>query len=203
MEKAALISRLNQHLPEPTSPYIANWIFAYDVAFKITKKRKTKLGDYRHPHGKHSHRITINGSLNPYAFFLTTVHEFAHLVTWNAHKNKVRPHGKEWKQNFRELMHPFLDEEYLPEPIILAFEHHLINPKASSGSDLKLTAVLKQYDQHSAIHVEELAPGTIFRIGNKVFVKGKKLRTRYECQLVHNRRKYLVHAFAEVDEIKT
>ena len=46
----------------------------------------------------------MNGDLNPYSFLITTLHEFAHLHTFQQHGNRVNPHGDEWKTNFRKLL---------------------------------------------------------------------------------------------------
>src|SRR3954466_8161784 len=98
---------LRKYIPEPAVEKIADWIVKYDFKLKITRERSTRLGDYTSPQNGSNHIITINHNLNRYAFLITLVHEVAHLVTYNIHRNKVNPHGSEWKQNFRVLMQPF------------------------------------------------------------------------------------------------
>ena len=72
------------------------------------------MGDYRPPYAGQGHRISINYDLNSYSFLVTTVHEFAHLLTWNEHKRKAKPHGAEWKANFKRMMRPFFEKEVFP-----------------------------------------------------------------------------------------
>ena len=91
---------LAQYMPLSAAPIISKWIDYFQCEFKISKNRATKLGDYRHPFKNNGHKISVNNNLNSYAFLVTTVHEFAHLLTWNEYKNKVKPHGNEWKNNF-------------------------------------------------------------------------------------------------------
>jgi len=96
-------------MPEAAAPVISQWINDTGCRFKVTRSRNSKLGDYRAPFKGSSHQITVNHDLNPYSFLITTVHEFAHLKTYQEHKNKVKPHGNEWKENFKMLMEPFLN----------------------------------------------------------------------------------------------
>lgn len=102
------VSILQKYIPAQAAILIARWIDEYKTELKISKSRATKLGDYRHPYGDKGHRISVNYNLNQYSFLITLVHEFAHLLNWNRHKNKVKPHGTEWKQAFQEMMKPFL-----------------------------------------------------------------------------------------------
>jgi hypothetical protein len=75
-----------------------------------------------------------------------------------------------------------------------------LNPKASSGSDVDLIKVLKKYDENSSYsHLEELPPGSIFRLSNgREFIKGERMRKRYKCLEVKSKKEYLVSPVAEV-----
>ena len=87
---------LKKYIPESTVPQIAFWIVEYDFKLKIKKERSTRLGDYTSPRNGSNHLITINHNLNQYSFLITLVHEIAHIVTFNVHKERVRPHSAEW-----------------------------------------------------------------------------------------------------------
>jgi SprT protein len=119
---------LSQYMPADAAPIIAKWIDYFQCEFKIAKGRATKLGDYRHPYKGDGHKISVNNNLNAYAFLVTTVHEFAHLLTWNDHKNKVKPHGTEWKYNFKRMMVPFLEQNIFPDDVKQAIVSYLSNP---------------------------------------------------------------------------
>lgn len=197
------IKKLEPYLPTGTAPTIVDWIIRTECQFRIAKRRKTKLGDYRAPFKDQGHRISVNHDLNPYAFLITTVHEFAHLKTWNEHKNLVRPHGKTWKKNFMLLMKPFLDNQVFPHDVKLALTSYLANPAAASCTDLNLFRVLQKYDQESKsthlITVENIPDGAHFLFQNKrVFQKIHKLRKRYRCVEVSSQRIYLFSPVAEV-----
>ena len=192
---------LSQYMPVGAAPIIAKWIDYFQCEFKISKKRTTKLGDYRHPYKGSGHKISVNNSLNSYAFLVTTVHEFAHLLTWNDHKSKVKPHGEEWKHNFKRMMTPFLEKEIFPEDVCEAIISYLKNPSAASCTDLKLSRTLKRYDDVSTdlLRIEELPPDAVFKIQDgRRFRKGEQLRKRYRCTCLDNGNTYLFNPLAEV-----
>lgn len=197
-----LIKKLNTQLPEPAVPVIAEWIRHTHCVFRISKRRKTKFGDYRAPFRDQGHRISVNTDLNPYAFLVTTVHEFAHLLTWQEYKNSVKPHGSQWKANFRKLMTPFLIPTIFPPELIEALQVHLSNPAASSCSDPNLFRILRHYDlprDDSFVPIETLPHGAHFRLENgRQFVKQAKRRTRFTCIEIPSQRTYLFSSAANV-----
>jgi hypothetical protein len=191
---------LAQYMPPLAAPVIAKWIDYFQCEFKIAKNRTTKLGDYRHPFKGNGHKISVNNDLNPYAFLVTTVHEFAHLLTWNEHKNKVKPHGTEWKDNFKRMMKPFFELNVFPADVNSSIITYLNNPAASSCTDLRLARALKKYDdREESVHVEQLAPHTIFQLKDgRRFEKGERIRKRYRCTCLDNGKIYLFNPLAEV-----
>lgn len=195
---------LDQFLPGGTAPAIEKWINYYRCDFTIHRSRRTKLGDYRSPHKGDSHRISVNRDLNRYAFLVTTVHEFAHLLTWNEYKLKAKPHGVEWKLNFKRMMQPFLQGDFLPVDVQMVLRSYLENPAASSCADLSLMRILKKYDEPKpdAITVEKLALGSIFCLPDgRKFKKQEKLRKRFRCVEMQTNRVYLFSPVAEVKKV--
>ncbi len=194
------IDVLAQYLPGAAAPIISKWIDYFQCEFKISKSRATKLGDYRHPFKDHWHKISVNNNLNQYAFLVTTVHEFAHLLTWNEHKNKVKPHGDEWKNNFKRMMKPFFDVNIFPTDVHQGIVNYLNNPTASSCTDLNLARVLKKYDVDlNTTRIEELPMHSVFTLKDgRKFKKGEKIRKRYKCICLTNGNTYLFNPLAEV-----
>jgi len=198
-QKKNYCNALKRFLPEGTIEYVADLILDYECHFKVTKKRKTKLGDYRFPYNGKGHRISVNGDLNKYGFLITTIHEFAHLTTYNKYKRSVLPHGQEWKDEFKNLFEPLFELSELPTDIELALKNYLQNAKASSCSDDKLMRVLKRYNKNTeAVLVEQLEIGTKFKLNSKTFVRGRKLRKYYLCQEFDTKKEYKVLGLAEV-----
>lgn len=194
---------LRKFMPADAVPVIEKWILDSGCQFKVSKSRSSKFGDYRAPHRGLGHRISVNKDLNPYAFLITTVHEFAHLKTWTEHKHTVKPHGTAWKSNFRHMMQ-LLGDEIFPEDIRDAVSHYLHNPQASSCTDLHLFRVLKRYDivKENCNVVEALPHKSIFALPNgRTFEKGMKLRKRYRCVEVKTGRIYLFNPLAEVHPV--
>lgn len=197
--------QLKRFLPDGFEVMVAELLLSYKVKFTVTNPRATKLGDYR-PAMKEGelHRISVNGNLNPYSFLVTTLHEFAHLTTFLQYRNKVKPHGEEWKAHFRKLLWPAVESGKLPKPIENALMESMRNMKASSCTDMQLARVLKQYDvnKDELTILEQLPESTIFTIQGKRFKKGKLRRSRFICEEITTKRSYLINALAEVELIE-
>jgi len=188
-------------MPEAALSYTTAFLVEHRVQLTLTRGRATKLGDYRHPWQGKGHRISVNQTLNKYAFVVTLVHEFAHLLVWEKHKNKVKPHGDEWKKTFMGVMGPLLGPPVFPEELLPVLHNYFASPKASSCSDPDLLRSLSAYDERPA-HVkllEQLAEGAIFATRqNRIFKKQEKRRTRFLCTELASGKQYLIHHLAEV-----
>lgn len=194
-------SILHKYIPEKAVATISEWIYTYDFKLRIKKSRASKYGDYRPPVNGQNHLITINYDMNKYAFLITLVHEIAHLTNWNKHKDKVLPHGPEWKLEFRILMNYFLYEQIFPDDVMLALKKYMQNPAASSCSDTALLRVLKKYDQRQdTVLLEELPHGATFCYNKeRLFIKHEQIRKRFKCKEVKSNRIYLFNPLTEVE----
>jgi SprT protein len=194
-------SILTKYVPVGTEDTLVKWIYHFDFKLKIKKSRASKYGDYRPPLQNTNHHISINNDLNQYAFLITLVHEIAHLGCWQKHQNAVKPHGEEWKKEFKMLMQPFMNEEVFPADVLVALRKYLHDPAASSCSDLGLLRALKKYDQkQDVIYLEQLPHGSIFKYNKRdeLFRKGNKVRTRFLCKAINTNRDYLFNPLTEV-----
>ena len=170
---------------------------------KIKKERKTRHGDYRRlPNG--NHQITINSNLNIYRFLITLIHEIAHFEAYKTYGKMIKPHGLEWKSVFQHLMLPFIRPEVFPNDVLPLLAMHFKNPKASSDSDPVLALKLKQYDTpNGKTFIFEVPQGSTFQLYNgKLFRKGPKRRTRFECTELSSGRLYVFNSNAEVELIE-
>jgi SprT protein len=196
---------LGKYLPEQAVGLVYQSLQEKKVQLRISRKRNSKLGDFRASSNGHPHRISLNHDLNPYSFLIVFVHELAHLYVYEQYGNKVLPHGKEWKQAFRQLMEPYFALQLFPKDVHHALSFYLKNAKAANGTDLELTRVLSQFDEkkHDGIELETLPLGTRFVIPNgRIFVKMQKLRKRYKCQCVQSNRYYLFNPLAIVKPVE-
>jgi len=194
-----------KYIPEEFAPLVVDLLFSAKVKFKVSKSRKTKLGDYRPPYGERTHHtITVNHDLNPYAFLITTLHEFAHMNTYLKFGNKAKAHGFEWKAEFRALLIPLLDSPSIPKDIKNALSKSIFNLKASSCTDPHLFRTLKQYNKNAEtiVLVEEIALQQHFILQDKRFERGFKRRSRYLCKDVSTGKMYLINGLAEVEPVK-
>lgn len=202
MNKAHILDR---YLPSGAAPVILRWIDYFQCEFKISRSRNSKYGDYRPPHNGRPHRISVNNNLNSYAFLVTAVHEFAHLLTWNEHKHKAKPHGGEWKSNFKRMMVPFFERNIFPDDVNSAIIRYLENPAASSCTDIHLYKTLKRYDTVTGgVTIDNLPVNTIFKLKNgRVFRKEGRIRKRFRCVEISTGGIYLFNPMAEVFAVET
>ncbi|MDI1354363.1 MAG: SprT-like domain-containing protein [bacterium] len=192
---------LKKYLPGQSVALIAEWIVTYDFKLKIKKERSTRLGDYTSPRNGSNHLITVNHNLNKFAFLITLVHEVAHLVTYIEYKNKVNPHGIEWKKNFQQLMQPFLSTDIFPVEVFSALRRYIHNPAASSCSDVHLLRTLKLHDERTdTVFLEYLPLNTLFLYnGSRIFQKGELIRKRFKCREISSGAVYLFNPLVEVE----
>ena len=192
-------------LPESTHDYVAGLLAAHPVDVRLSRPRRTKLGDHRAPTAlRRRHGISVNDDLNPYAFLTTLLHEIAHAATWESHRariRRVRPHGSEWKVEFERVLQPVVAGRMLPDDINAALRQAMQNPAAATCSDRDLMLALARYDaiDPGLVFVESLTAGTIFRTdGGRLFRMGPKLRSRYCCIEQRTGREYRMHPLCRV-----
>jgi SprT protein len=205
-KKEAPISSLQQFLPPNTYDAVIDYLHQYKVHLTVARERKSILGDYRHRTHAKNHRISVNGTLNKYAFLITLLHELAHLLTFEQYGNGVQSHGKEWKTVFGQLLAQFIQHNIFPDDIKKALVNSISNPAASSCADEVLLRTLRRYDAKAGSDavklVEEVPHEALFKTHDgKVFQKGEKVRKRFKCVEVQTGRLYLFSPVYEVELI--
>lgn len=196
--------QLQSYIPDGSFEDVHHYLQHYKVQLTITRQRQSVLGDYRHAHAGKAHRISINGNLNKYNFLITLLHELAHLFTYERYGHRVQAHGQQWKDEFSKILAQFLAKKIFPPDVESALVKTLKNPAASSCGDEKLLRVLRNYDAKKDGHflVEQLKEGEIFTIrGNRQFVRGEKIRTRYKCMEIATKKWYLFSGVYEVIQL--
>ena len=201
MRQDELSHVLENHIPARAVDYCVHLWKEHPFRLSLRKARKTKLGDFSWRPG-HAPHITVNADSHSYLFLLTYIHEVAHHRVQLKHGRRVAPHGKEWKEMFRELCSPLLRDEIFPNDVALVLKHHMENPKASSLSDAKLSRALSHHDPHlsNAVRLQDIPEGSAFEIRGRWFTRGKLKRSRIVCQEISSRRRYLIAADAFIGQ---
>ncbi|HNY01019.1 MAG TPA: hypothetical protein PKG48_00450 [Bacteroidales bacterium] len=202
---------LGPHVPGAALDTVVLQLLEFPVSLHVVPHRTSKAGDFRPASSPRPARITVNGTLNPYAFLITLVHEIAHhrveldyLASLKKlslrRKRRPQPHGEAWKSTFRRLLEPHLLPEIFPDRLLRILNKHIENPSASSSADHKLSAALQQYDPpDNTVRLEELPFDAVFTLhGRRFFRKKEKMRSRYRCLCLQTNRVYLVSAVAPV-----
>jgi len=195
------LEHLISYLPTNADLFVKKWLENHYVLLRITRRRETKLGDYRKLMENDRHQITVNGDLNPFAFFFVFTHEVAHLKTFvQFDSRKINPHGKEWKTIFGSLL---LDSLHIyPDHLKPYILHHAKHPKASLGADVNISKFVINDLKPNQAYLEDLDFGTLFSIGNRVFKKENKQKLRYLCLELKSKKKYLINATTTVNKLQ-
>lgn len=193
---------LFDYIPASAVDTVADWFDKNHVILRITANRSTKLGDFRSGINGRPCSISVNHNLNKYNFLITLLHEIAHAEVYFNYLRRVPPHGKIWKTTYQRFASPFLNVSVFPENVLQVFNDYLKNPRASSTSYLPLTQVLREFDEQNGITVSMLKPETIFTLPNgKMFRMIGKLRKRFRCYCLNNKKTYLFSPMAIVEPI--
>jgi hypothetical protein len=199
------LEALKAYLPDGAFEPVVHLINQYKVHLTVTKARKSVLGDYRHAALGANHKISVNGNLNKYEFLITLLHELAHLLCFEQFKNRVEPHGKEWKNIYSLLLSKFMSLGIFPLDIQKSLQKTLLNPAATANGETALLLVLRKYDavkKEGHTFVAHLPEGTLFEsLKGKIFRRGKKRRIRIECVEVATGQLYSFSALTEVKVI--
>jgi SprT protein len=200
----ALIRRelhtLAHFLPNGALDPVLASLHQHGIHLKITRGRKSVLGDYRPAYKGQPHRISVNGDLNPYHFLVTFLHELAHLETHIRFGRRVNPHGPEWQESFAKLLRDYLALKLFPSDLEPVLQRSISRPAASTCSDPVLYRALSAFNPPGGmVRVEDLAPGSHFRTerGQHFTLIGKR-RTRYLCHERGSGRGFLFPGIHEV-----
>jgi hypothetical protein len=198
---------LGKYIPEAAIDLIEDMIKKYNFQLKIARSRFSKLGDYRPPQGNYKfHRISVNHNLDKYSFLITLLHEIAHLFVWNKFKNKVNPHGPEWKKEFRELLGIFINKNIFPKDIEAAIQKCFFEKPHFSRSLNKLLqeAIQAHFNIPETLKVKDIPDNSVFELkSGRKFLKIEKLRKKYKCKDIISGRLYSVNPFAEIVAYKS
>ncbi len=195
---------LAKYMPAAAVEPVHDFMDKYCVHLHITRKRTSKLGDYRWPQRGHNYQeISVNGDMNPYQFLMVLLHEMAHLNTHQRHGNEVQPHGHEWQEQYRQLLLQYLP--CFPADIATLITQYTARIPLSRTIEKQIDAQLRHYNPDYTptddLTLNQLPPGTAFRIADKPqkpFRALEKRRTRWICLGLDDNKKYLVSGTARV-----
>jgi hypothetical protein len=197
-----LRASLMPFVPEKSLDEVIILLQKHPIHLGLMAPRSRVYGDYRAPQkiGEY-HKITINGDLNKFAFLITFLHEYAHLLTF-VNYPRAQSHGNEWKTYFRQLLHQFMQLEIFPEDICLALKKYMIKVPASTASDPQLMRVLERYNTRkrpeNEMTVEQLPPKARFKYNSELFEKGERLRKNFTCIRLSDGAKFRFSPVAKV-----
>lgn len=174
----------------------------YPIYIKISRPRKTKLGDYRRSFKGDPPRISVNANLNPFAFTLTLLHELAHHISFELYGASIQPHGKEWRKTFKQLFeHYFLEKNIFPNKVQVALEKYFNYTFASSCSDPNLMQVLNEFDCTQPVYLKDIPENSLFHDGKRTFRKLNRIRKNFRILEVKTGREFRANPMLSITPI--
>jgi hypothetical protein len=190
-----------KYIPKLSVNLVKNLIKEENLTIKIVKIRKTKHGDFK-KFVNGSSQITLNLIENKYRFLITLIHELAHFRVNKNSNFKKAPHGSEWKNTYKLLMLPFLNNTIFPDNVLSKLAKHMKNPSATTDSDIDLVISLSKYDKHNdSVFLFDILSESLFEFNNQIYKKIGKLRKRYICMDIIKNKKYLFSPVTRVKKI--
>jgi SprT protein len=201
------LQALANFMPDDSFDTIFEYLQQYSIQLTITPQRKSIHGNYQYNFITKQNKISVNGSLNKYAFLITLIHEIAHCICMHQHGRKASPHGAEWQSIYSQLLVQFTAKNIFPADIFVQLQKTITNPKASTCADPSLEKVLAKYNANAAeqqiVYVEDLVDGELFITpDNRIFICLQKQRTRYLCQEVSTKKKYLFPGIYQIKKVE-
>lgn len=205
LNRQIIKEKLAKHFPVSSVDHVMHMVDQHRFHLTISRRRASKLGDFRPPYQGKPARITVNGDLNVYACLLIFLHELAHLLVWESAGHQPNPHGKAWKQIFGHLLRESVQQGYFHPSLHEAIITYSYNVKATGLADEVLFKELRRFDNendHDELLLEELPERAHFtNLTGHVFRKETLMRKRYKCYCLTNKRYYLFSPLARVKKM--
>lgn len=189
--------KLDTYLIPGARTFVNRWCKDIPLQIAFTPPRKTVLGNYSKK--GNVHRVTVNNNLDKELAFHILTHEMAHMLARIAYGRRIQPHGKEWKSIFAKMI---LETLHLYDPKFQQILHAFAqNPRAGYYSYPPMVAYFQAKSPQQERLIQDLAEGTIFKVKDKIYKKGRKIKIRYLCTNLDTGRAYAFHPMAPIKEI--
>jgi len=176
-----------------------------NLKFVIVPERKTHVGLMQYHKLRGDFKISVNNNLTPSYFLYVFLHEYAHLLVTIKKQGKItKPHGKEWQSCFFSLLNQAIERKLFDVVIEKAIQRNFFKKEIYSRKrDFIISNIIFEVEsQTKKIFLSDLKIGDIFTANKTLQLKVlEKRRTRYLCQDMNSRRKYLVSQYMPVNEI--
>lgn len=175
------------------------------VIFKHVRARSTKYGDFKYFRNNKSPVISVNQNLSSDALTFILAHEISHFLVYKQNRHTSPPHGEKWKKVFGSVLNDLIFHSCFSEECAGELAWFALHPRATVPRNMKLHGFLFPFtDSHSGmVELDQLSEGTLFMIpGRKnIYKKQEKRRTRYVCQCLGTKKRYLVSRNLKVNTL--
>ena len=202
-----LEAHLENYIPKQTIPLVLEELRPHFIQLCFKAPRGRIYGTYQPKFSERKlifHQITVNNNLKEDLFLSVFLHELAHFHTFLTYKNKVAPHGVEWKINFQSLLKKFFEQDVFREEKIklwikdqildVSKIRHSCNFDFLTQDQAKKEIVIPE----NASQLAYVKESEKFYFQNQLYIKMKNLRVNALCLQVKSNKKYLIRQVAIV-----
>ena len=136
---ANITNEILRKLPKTTILEFQNILKKYSKLLNVNKIIIDKIDNISNEYTKNDNIIVLTPTLSNLLNCEVNKLEF---------KNS-KPHGNLWKNRFRNLLNPILNELVFPRDLLKHLINHMKNPKSSFSYDIELSKVIDKYDLSS------------------------------------------------------
>ena len=176
-----------KYLPEKTISYCIDLWKQDNFIFKISEEKKSSRGFFKALKNGNQ-KICIEKNDSKEHFLFTLIHEMSHQKVYKLYgKDKnIKCHGKDknikchgtiWKETFKKLLYPLINEEIFSKEILKLIRDEMKNQTEKNVSEGTKLSTLKEKE--------------IFILKDVEYSKIKNKRTR--CLINNNQNLFLVH----------
>lgn len=128
------LNKLSGHIPDNALPYINQFVEGYSVCVVVSGLRHA-LGKFQVRPKLKLYRIVMQKGLSKPLFLFVLLHEIAHLRIYFRHRRTVKPHGIEWREEYKSLLLNVLPSPVFPPDISARIYLGLSDPRLKFLTD--------------------------------------------------------------------
>ncbi len=183
---------LEKFLSKQSAVFVYKEIKKHKFSLHFTKRRQSKLGDFKVSHNPKQLTITLNNDMHKDQSFFVFLHELAHLFVYKKYGNLRKPHGKRWITQYLILLESAYKKNYFSDdfaPLII----NLIENNFTNTDRVAIRDYFMSKENIGKLLLCDIAMNQKFRLeSGRKFIKLEKMRKNYKCTDLDNNKKYIV-----------
>ncbi len=190
---------ISSFIPERASEKVFSFVRPYNVLIEV-KSMRSSLGKFQYGSNGGPHKIRIKQGISKELFLLVLLHEIAHLKAYIENGRAIKPHGKEWKNIFSDLLKEVIPLGVFPEKVMLGINEFMKNPGASMVNSKMFYNCFDDFSSY--VPIREMSVYDYFVLKERYYYQILKTERDYIlCYDLQNMRKVRLRKSAHVSSV--